>query len=302
MWFLNCRAEPVGGDVCPVKITDGTLTYLNAEQALTDIRGRHVLLGIHGFNVNQSTAVDHFETWNRLLQLDSSAIFLGGLWPGDSSWLGALEYAFAAKAAMRAGAAFAGFLNTLCGAALSVSFVSHSLGARVALATIQALSSGWTVRRLVLMAPAVDDNCLTNEFAAAARRVGDISVLASPCDEVLKLAFPLGNAISGIFAQSHPYWHAALGREGPAAYPMPNNIHAGWSLPGSWRIDHSDYLPPSMPYPPHYDPAPYSVPIDVPLPTSAAPAAGTPAVFDIDGQWEYWPSAWTAALTSSRFR
>ena len=302
MWYLNCRAQSVGGDVGSVQIMDGTLTYPVPQQAIQDVRGQHVLLGLHGFNVNQATAIDHFKTWNEMLQLGSSALFMGGLWPGDSTWLSALEYAFAARAATQSGAALAQFINANFTGALSLSLVTHSLGARVGLSLIQALAPAFTVRRLILMAPAVDDDCLTDEFAAAAQRVGQISVLASPCDEVLKLAFPLGNPISGIFAQGHPYWHAALGRQGPTSYPSPNNIEAGWNLPAAWAINHSDYLPPASPYPTGYLPATFALPVDVPAALSPAPALNTPPGFEVDGQWQHWTSSWTAALTSSRFR
>jgi Alpha/beta hydrolase of unknown function (DUF900) len=302
MWFLNCRSEPVGGDVCPVKVTDGTLTYLTYPDLLNDIRGRHILIGVHGFNVHQAGAVDHFQEWNTLLELGSSAIFIGALWPGDSAWLGALEYGFAARSAMQSGDSLADFINRNMGSALSVSFVSHSLGARVALNTIQGLLPSLTIRRVVLMAAAVDDDCLTQEFAPAAKKVIDISLLTSDRDDVLKLAFPLGNPLSGIFAQGHPYWHAALGRDGPAALPVPNNLHAGWQLPDSWNVGHGDYLPPSAPFPEGYNPAPYIVPLDIPSPTAPAPAPDTPEVFNVGNTWENWQSAWTAALTSSRFR
>ena len=302
MWFLNCRAEPVGGDTSPVRITDGTLTYLTYPQFLADIRGHHVLLGIHGFNVHQAGAVDHMQEWSKLLTLDPLAVFVGVLWPGDSSWLAAMEYPFATKAATRSGDAIAEFITTSMSEALSVSFVTHSLGARVALKSIQGLSSTASVPRLIMMAPAIDDNCLTGEFAIAAKRVVEISILASDCDKVLKLAFPLGNPLSGIFSVGHPYWHAALGRSGPSKYPTPNNIEAGWLLPNSWTVDHGDYLPPAGPYPAGYSPEPYTILLDFPDPASIAPAAGTPTVFDIKGKYLYWQSAWTAALTSWRFR
>ena len=302
MWFLSCRSEPVGGDVTPVRITDGSQTYLTFPKLLADIRGQHLLIGVHGFNVNRAGGIDHLQQWDKLLTLGDGAVFLGGLWPGDSSWLGALEYAFAAKAAMRSGDALAAFINTNFTQALTVSFVSHSLGARVALRTIQQLAPGFTVRRLIMMAPAVDDDCLTGEFAAAAKRVGDITVLASGQDKVLKLAYPLGNPISGIFAQGHPYYHAALGREGPTAFPTPNNIHAGWLIPNSWKVDHSDYLPPQSPFPPGYQPTAYTLPVNFPPATAPAPYPGLPPGYLVGNNPLHWQCGWTAALTSLRFQ
>lgn len=301
MWFLNCRSEPVGGDVTPVRVNDGSLTHLTFPELLSEVRGKHLLLGVHGFNVHQAGAIDHFQQWNNFLHLGESAVFIGCLWPGDSSWLGAIEYAFAAKTAMRSGDALAAFINAQFQEALSVSFASHSLGARVALRAIQQLGSGFTVRRLIMMAPAVDADCLTAEFAVAAKRVQAITVLASDQDKVLEFAFPLGNPISGIFAQGHPYWHAALGRSGPATYPNPNNLHAGWLLPKSWAVDHGDYLPPTSPYPAGFLPGPYPLPIEFPAASATFPATGTPEGFRVHDEWKYWQSSWTAAMTSWRF-
>ncbi|GAA3751328.1 alpha/beta hydrolase [Terriglobus aquaticus] len=300
MWFLSCRTSRIGGDVGPVQVTDGYLTFVDGRELLEEVRGRDVLIALHGFNVHQAGAVDHFQQWQRLMTLGANALLVGGLWPGDSAWLGALEYAFAAKAAMRSGQAFGRYLNLNFQQVRSISFVSHSLGARVALRTIQELSSAFDVRRLILMAPAVDDDCLTGEFAKTAKRIGQVTVLGSKQDKVLRLAYPLGNPISGIFARGHPYWHAALGREGPTAYPSPNNIGPGWRLPDDWKVDHSDYLPPESPFAPPYAPAPFPLPMAFP-----AESAGTPALpqgYDgSDGQPEHWQCGWTAGWTSFQF-
>jgi hypothetical protein len=302
MWFLNCRSQPIGGDVTPVRITDGALSYPTFPQLLTDIRGKHVLIGIHGFNVAQAGGIDHLQQWNKLLTLSDQDIFLGGLWPGDSTWLGAVEYAFAAKAAMRSGDTLADFINREFTQALSISFVSHSLGARVALRTIQQLSANFTVRRLIMMAPAIDDDCLTKEFGTTSKRIGSVSILASEKDKVLMLAYPLGNPISGIFAQGHPYYHAALGRQGPKNFPAPNNIEAGWLLPSSWQVDHSDYLPPQSPFPVGLQPTPFPVPVNFPAYTASAPYPGTPTGYIVNNVPMHWQCGWTASITSTRFR
>ena len=76
------------------------------------------------------------------------------------------------------------------------------------------------VRRLTLMAGAIDDDCLTTEFEAAAAKIGTISALASMKDTVLSRLFPLGNFVAGILTVGHPWWHAAIGHCGPAqAWP-----------------------------------------------------------------------------------
>ncbi len=153
-----------------------------------------------------------------------------------------------------------------------------------------------------MMAPAVDDDCLTSEYAAAAKRIGAITVLASNGDNVLKLAFPLGNPISGIFAQGHPYWHAALGRVGPTTFPKPNNIQAGWLLPNSWKVDHSDYLPPASPFTTGFQPTAFALPVSFPPAIAPAPYPGTPPGYAVDNEPMHWQCGWTAAMSSERFR
>ena len=96
------------------------------------------------------------------------------------------------KIADRAGALLAPFLDANFQDAASISFASHSLGARVVLATIENAAAG-RCGSLTLMAGAIDDDCLNKEFAAAAAKVGTISVLASKKDTVLSHLFPLGN-------------------------------------------------------------------------------------------------------------
>jgi hypothetical protein len=56
-------------------------------------------------------------------------------------------------------------------------------------------------------AGAIDDNCLTTEFKAAAAKIGEISVLASKKDEVLSAAFPLGNLVAGIIVAGRDASH-----------------------------------------------------------------------------------------------
>ena len=73
---------------------------------------------------------------------------------------------------------------------------------RVVLETVSKMSL--PVRRAILMAGAIDDDCMTTEFKAAAAKIGAISVLASRRDAVLSVAFPLGNFIAGIIAAGHP--------------------------------------------------------------------------------------------------
>jgi hypothetical protein len=181
-----------------------------------------------------------------------------------------------------AGSLLAGFIDANFQGAASISFASHSLGARVVLSTISHLSL--PVRRLLLMAPAIDDNCLTTEFQSAAAKIGTISVLASKKDSVLSIDFPLGNFFAGILDQGHPWWRAALGHCGPAG-PWPANFQAPFVIPDNWNFEHGHYL--QIDYP---EPDRLPLPVNVPPQGSPSPPGNG------------WQEAFSSAFASTRFR
>ena len=287
--FLDVRLAPVGGglaaSVAINQLTDtGAYQSLDLAQLLNDIQGRHVLIATHGFNVNRADGIAHLSNWDGLLQLTPPSVFVGLLWPGDSIWAHGLDYPEEPRIANEAGDLIAPFLDSNFGGAASISFASHSLGARVVLRTISQMSLA--VRRLTLMAGAIDNNCLNTEFKAAAAKVGEISVLASRKDEVLSAAFPLGNFFAGIIAEGHPWWHAALGHLGPSS-PRPGNLQAPFEIPDNWNFGHGNYLqinPPTLP--------PVALPTNVPPNGAAVP----------DGDATGWQETFTAAFSSTRFR
>ena len=285
--FLDLRIQPVGGGLATaVSINQGTsisdYTGLSLNDLLDSIQGRHVLIATHGFNVNRSDGVDCLSNWESLLQPHPFPGFVGLLWPGDSVWAHGLDYPDEPKVADEAGKLAAAFIDAHFHGAASISFASHSLGARVVLETISQLSL--PVRRLILMAPAIDDNCLTTEFQAVAAKVGAISVLASKKDSVLSEAFPLGNLIAGIIAAGHPWWHAALGHCGPVK-PWPANFQAPFELPDDWKFKHSNYLQIDKP-----QPGPLSLPVEVPPQSTPLPTNNG------------WQEAFSSAFASTRFR
>lgn len=288
--FLDVRLSPVGGNLAAsVSIYQGTTidNYQSLDKAalLADIRGQNVLIGTHGFHVNREDGIACLSNWEGLLQLAPPAVFVGLLWPGDSVWAHGLDYPDEPKIANESGDLIAPFLDENFGDAASVSFASHSLGARVVLRTISEMSL--PVRRTTLMAGAIDDNCLNTEFQAAGARIGEISVLASQKDDVLSALFPLGNLIGGIIAEGHPWWHAALGHCGPSK-PRPGNFQSPFEIPDNWKFGHHNYLQVDPPPPP---------PPSIPLPTTIPPKGAAPPANGARG----WQEAWSAAFCSTRF-
>lgn len=281
-YFLDLRAESYGGSpASDVTVKKGDQMTDVAE--LVDLaRGRDVLLGTHGFNVDRDNGIASLTNWESKLQL-GSALFIGILWPGDAKLPIFIDYPFEGDEAIRSGKLLGPFLDKYFADVASLSFVSHSLGARMVLETIAQMSPNRVVRRLVLMAGAIEDNCLTSEYQNSAKMVESISVLASRSDWVLKFAFPPGNLVRGIISRGHPYWSSALGREGPA--PMRGNIASDWQMPDAWGYGHLDYLrkQPGLP---------------LPLPVTLPP--GDPAVVKTPGKPND-ESAWSAGFVSTRF-
>jgi hypothetical protein len=294
MYFLNTRSLPVGGGVGPLTVLDETNAVHPASDVVAAVRGHDVLMVTHGFNVSQLDGLQKLSNWAKLLNLGST-VCVGMLWPGDARWIHVVDYPVEGNEAISAGNELASFINTNFSGALSLSFASHSLGARTAMQTIAGLSR--SVRRLLLMAGAIDNTCLSSEYAAAAEKVQSISVLASRSDDVLKWAFPSGNFVSGLFSRGVPYVHEAMGREGPAEpYPSPDNIHADWQIPDGWDYGHGSYLPPSPlgANPLQYPALPFFPAPDMPAPPDYAPGALKPD----DALWQ---PAFSAAVQTSRW-
>jgi len=286
--FLDVRYAPVGGGLAAqVNVNQGAslADYVSLPLASLQagIRGRHVLIATHGFNVDRADGIACLSNWESLLRLPGPSAFVGLLWPGDSVWAHGLDYPDEPKVADGAGALLAPFLDTYFQDAASISLASHSLGARVVLATIEKLQR--PVRRLNLMAGAIDDDCLNKEFAGAAEKVGSISVLASKKDTVLSHLFPLGNFVAGIIDVGHPWWRAAIGHCGPVK-TWPGNFAPPYEIPDDWDFNHGNYLEIDAP------PVPV-LPLPVNVPPQGAPEPG--------GGARGWPEAFTSAFESTRF-
>jgi hypothetical protein len=295
-WFLSTRAQAVGGPVGSVKILDADRPGYSGDltpELLAAIRGREVFFGTHGFEVNQADGISHLSYWFGNLQI-GSAVPIGILWPGDCVLPIFVDYIAEGREAIQSGQLLAAFLNANFTGAVGLCFASHSLGARVVLQTIAGLSATIRVRRVLLMAGAIDNNCLTGEYSNACNKIEEISILASTQDDVLALAFPLGNPLQGIIDRGHPYYHEALGRGGPAEpYPPVPRLHPDWQIPANLNYGHHDYLPGQKLI------ASFPVAVDIPPDDGPNPPVGmSPQIID-PAQWK---PAWSAAIATTRFK
>ena len=240
--FIDLRASPSGGiPAAQASLWDDGDRPVTIADFTSRVRGRDIVLATHGFNVGRASGVRALSRWAKRIRLPGAALLMGVLWPGDSRFLPILDYPVEGEVAIQSGRILAAFLNQNATSAASISLVSHSLGGRMILETLDKLEL--EVRRLVVMAGAIEDDCLVREYQAAAEKPSEIYTLASRADWVLEFAFPIGNPIGEIIMQGHPYFKAALGRNGPSA-PIPLAQRGGaWQIPDAWDYGHLDYMP-----------------------------------------------------------
>ncbi len=293
-WFLSTRVQAIGGPAKSVAVLDGAGNQASLADLQAEIEGKDVFFATHGFAVNQYAGLKELGAWLDNLQI-GNAVGIGILWPGDAALELFVDYIVEGREAIQSGDFVSDFLNNNFAGAVSVSFASHSLGARMVLQTISGLADGIKVRRVVLMAGAIDNDCLVNEYQKAASKIQEISLLASLGDDVLSFAFPLGNPLMGIIDRGHPYYRAALGHRGPAQpFPASPPLQANWQIPAEWGYGHHDYLQDGS----LSANAQFALPVDIPASGVPRPPVGTPGTLTGDA----WKPAWSAAFASTRYR
>jgi hypothetical protein len=283
-WFINCRSQAVGGSVVDPYVLEGDgarnppmLRALRPSELQIAASGRDVLIATHGFNVSYQAGACSLGNLQAYLASQrgwgASDLFVGLLWPGDF-WLPVVNYPFEGNPAMDCGRRVAAFCNQHLGTAQSVSFVSHSLGARVVLQAVMGLAR--RARNVCLLAAAVNRDCLVAEYTSAARNCQAITIRASHADDVLRLAYPLGDPIADLLHADHRLFTGALGYAGPPP-PASPPVLSPWQIPDADEYRHGDYLPPS------------SGPLPVPLTPAKWQTAANFMLRSYRGQRPSWP-------------
>jgi len=246
--FLSLRTSSVGGGVAGPQAfdCDGTLPlgYAMRDDAVIarDVAGCDVVLAIHGFNVSQKNGIWAMIPLEGALALRPTQRFFGVLWPGDF-FIPVINYPWEASQAVESGKLLAAYCNDVLRSAASLSFVSHSLGARVLLETVQRLAR--PAAELCIAAGAVDRDCLEKQYAGARDNAGRIAILSSTQDLVLKLAYPAGDWISDILLRDNDSpWRGALGLAGPTPVSVPEQPV---QIPATADYGHGDYFPSGPP-------------------------------------------------------
>jgi hypothetical protein len=287
--FIDLRASSKGGIVADeAQAWDEGVKQVTADEFSRRIGSKDLLLASHGFNVDRVDGIASLSMWSQRCALPANALFIGILWPGDSRFLPFVDYVYEGSEAISSGKLLARYLNKNGVSAQSLAFFSHSLGARVVLETIRGLNT--KTRRAILMAGAIENNCLAREYSDVGAKVERFCVVASVADDVLKWAYPPGNLVGEIVMHGHPYDKTALGRSGPQR-PLPSGINAvALQLPEAWDYGHLDYLA-QKPLGP-----PFAPPIADPGPTDPEPTLpGSPG-------YGSWKPAWSAAGMVTYFK
>ena len=245
IYFLDFRGRNQGGPVLP-----GHLMPFGANPARSEDDLRHestVTFLIHGFNVNRPNGQATLERLARSLPSASGGALVAVLWPGDS-WANFASYPLEGNDADDTAAELARFIDRVLQPGTPLSFVSHSLGARVVMGTIKRVVSRYPVSQVCTMAAAIDDFSLSRprDYGPVAPQVGRIAVLASRKDKVLRLAYPVGDLVQAFLFFRKDRRGAALGYHGPRPFDthaVPPNVFHVQVPEAPVAVDHGDYFP-----------------------------------------------------------
>ena len=248
--FLDFRSADAGGAVTHgvAYDRDGTLSGQSAEDLL--LVADHVTIAVHGFNVSRAAGRQSLGDFAAALtQQAPLGPIVAVLWPGDSN-LGALSflsYPTEGNDADDTAAALAAWLGRVLRPDTTLSFVSHSLGARVVFGTINALDrKRFGIREVCVMAPAIDDWSVSDPgtYRTATECVNRVSVLGSRQDNVLKWAYPAGDFVESLLFFWKDAPGGALGRHGAKPFrtlPVPDDV-TSTIIADVEKVDHGDYL------------------------------------------------------------
>lgn len=245
-----------------------TLRLVPWDEVRATVQGRHVGFVIHGFNVNRDGGVTSCGAFAQELRQDGALaaadppldlfapsldMVIPVLWAGD--WYLPINYPFLLPDIRTTGRYFADFFVSSATRIKRASFITHSMGVRVALEAMQqTLARSATTKpafdTAIFTAPAASDEVLDDpDYADAVAAVERFVIVSSRADTVLSLAFPAGNAAEQALWANDPGADDALGRYGPRLTPTSKALgKTDWyempaSGPQPSAYNHGDYLP-----------------------------------------------------------
>jgi enamine deaminase RidA (YjgF/YER057c/UK114 family) len=252
----------------------GRLTLATWDETAAALRNKHVCFLVHGFNVDRDggytglgALAQEMTGLGPLPKLKPASlaadlstagvdVIVPVLWAGD--WYLPINYPFLLPDIRVTADHFADLIWSAATQMRRVSFVTHSMGARVVMETVQrvvAKAAGKAIPAFdtaVFTAGAIPDDCLDlPDFADAVDAFRQVVVVSSASDTVLSGDFPAGNAVEqALWANDHGS-DRALGCDGPSikADSKARSKTTWYPIPRTDFQRHNDYLP--SPLDPH---------------------------------------------------
>ncbi len=240
-YILNFRNKAIGGAVVPWYLEQrsgyGRLDDLKMESEIVFL--------IHGFNVNEKEGRTKLNQFAEMLDVKGGLVSV--LWPGDH-WSKALSYSFEGRDADDTSLELLKFIDQIP-KDITLSFVAHSLGSRVAMNVVDKLQSkGNKVSKVCLMAAAIDNFSLSSkaDYFYASSYAEKVFVLTSKKDAVLRIAYPAGDLLQAFLFLEDDFG-MALGLKGPKQRKrfnekIPGNV-VHEPISKKRKCGHGDYLP-----------------------------------------------------------
>lgn len=217
---FQLRDQPEGGNLLPDVRQTPPLDPCARSEAVVLVHGFNNHYGeagaaYYGFRLRQ-----YQRATPKLVPPGLEEILADLFWPGDAAWglfdlVDFLVYPAAVGTARDAAPSLARHLRSMP-TLRAVHFVAHSLGCRVVLETIDNLrrNGGPVVGKVCLMAAAVPVFKVQSggDLADAMEHAGDVRILYSDDDAVLRYAFPPGQTVA---TGDEGFSPTALGRHRP---------------------------------------------------------------------------------------
>ena len=192
------------------EIREVTLPQITAEQALTEgeflaaIRGKKVLLLVHGYNNEKYDVLRAYEIVQAKVHAtlpDHYDLVIGYSWPGGDD---PLDYFAAKRRASAIAPRFGMWLPKIKQVVAKLDTMTHSMGTRLMLSALQ-LDGTIKIDNAFNMAAAVDNECLElfEKYHEASKHCQKLYVFHSKYDNVLGIGYRAAE------------WDRALGFSGP---------------------------------------------------------------------------------------
>lgn len=184
---------------------DKTIKDLSPSALKNEIKGKNVLILVHGYNNEQFEVFDAYEIIENKINTLIPGVYdyvIGYSWPGGNEMIEWWQVKSRSNSVARL---FRFLIEDLAESTSNLDLMSHSLGARVALKALKECEKQQLTRNYYCTAAAVDNECLEprEEFFQSLTSFKRLFVFHTARDRILNVAYRASE------------WDLALGLYGP---------------------------------------------------------------------------------------